>query len=171
MGSLKRRQKCLCRQAMRSLLSFLSLFVSLSHLRRRIEADISLTSNSSFGAGGTFGVHAHTTNGSIKIVYDDSPADSILKFDAHTTNSPVHAVLHPAYEGTFCLRTTLCKVVLDPLRDAEDPSGLGRRRRWSTHSVNKQAVCGGVDWSPSRNDGRAGSVDIKTTENLIRLSI
>ena len=116
-------------------------------------------------------MHAHTTNGSIKIVYDDSPVDSVLKFDAHTTNSPVYAVLHPTYEGTFCLRTTLCKVVLDPLRGVEDPLGLGRKRRLSTHSVNKRVKCGGVEWSPSRSDGRTGSVDIKTTDNLIKLSI
>lgn len=116
-------------------------------------------------------MHAHTRNGSIKIVYDDSPVDSVLKFDAHTTNSPVHAMLHPAYEGTFCLRTTLCGVVLDPLPDVEDPSGLGRKRRLSTHSVNKQVKCGGVKWSPSKSDGRAGSVDIRTTENFIKLSI
>ena len=146
-------------------------FSRLSYLPRLIEADISLSSKSSFGTGGTFGVHAHTTNGSIKIVYDDAPVDSVLKFDAHTTNSPVHAVLHPAYEGTFCLRTTLCEVVLDPLRDIEDPSGLGRKRRLSTHSVNKQVECGGVEWQPSKSDGQAGSVDIRTTDNLIKLSI
>jgi hypothetical protein len=97
--------------------------------------------------------------------------DSVLKFDAHTTNSPVHAVLHPAYEGTFCLHTTLCGVVLDPLRDIEDPSGLGRKRRLLTHSMNKQVKFGEVEWSPSRSDGRAGSVDITTTDNLIKLSI
>ena len=116
-------------------------------------------------------MHAHTTNGPIKIIYDDSPVDSVLKFGAHTTNSPVHAVLHPAYEGTFCLQTTLCEVILDPLRDIEDPSGLGRKRRLLTHSVSKQVESGGVEWSPSRSDGRAGSVDIKTTDNLIKLSI
>ena len=116
-------------------------------------------------------MHAHTTNGSIKIVYGNSPIDSDLKFDTHTTNAPVHAVLHPAYEGTFCLRTTFCKVVLDRLRDVENPSGLGRKRRWLTHSVNEHAVCGEVDWLPTRNDGRAGSVDIRTTDSLIRVSI
>jgi len=136
-----------------------------------IEADISLTSKSSVGTGGTFGVHAHTTNGPINIVYDDSPVDSVLNFDAQSTNAPVHAVLHHAYEGTFSLQTVNSEVVLDRLRNVEDPSGLGRRRRLSTQSVTKQLVYGEVEWSPSRSDGRAGSVDIKTTNNLIKLSI
>ena len=116
-------------------------------------------------------MHAHTTNGPINIVYDDSPVDSVLNFDAQSTNAPVHAVLHHAYEGTFSLQTTNSEVVLDRLRNVEDPSGLGRRRRLSTQSVTKQLVYGEVEWSPSRSVGRAGSVDIKTTNSFIKLSI
>jgi hypothetical protein len=116
-------------------------------------------------------VHARTTNAPITIVYDDSPVDSVLKFDASSTNSPIHAFLHDAYEGQFSLWTTNSKVILDNSRDVEDPSGRGRKRRLLTHSVNKQNVRGEVLWSPSRRDGRAGLVDIKTTNNLIKLSV
>jgi len=138
-----------------------------------IEADITLTSKSSPGTGGTFGVHARTTNGPVTIVYHDSPVDSVLNFGASSTNSPIHAVLHDAYEGKFSLLTTNANAVLDHLRDVEDPSGLGRERRLLSHSVNKQGhgMYGEVEWSPSRSDGRAGSVDIKTTNKLIKLSI
>jgi len=126
---------------------------------------------SSLGTGGTFGVHARTTNGPITIVYRDSPVDSVLNFDASSTNSPIHAVLHDAYEGEFSLLTTNSKVVLDHLRNVEDPSGLGRKRRLSSHSVNEQDARGEVEWSPSRSNGRAGSVDIKTTNKMVKLSI
>jgi hypothetical protein len=116
-------------------------------------------------------VHARTTNGPVTIVYHDSPVDSVLNFDALSTNSPIHVVLHDAYEGKFSLHTTNSNAVLDHPRDVEDPSGLGRERRLLSHSVNKQGVYGEVEWSPSRGNGRAGSVDIKTTNNLIKLSI
>ena len=116
-------------------------------------------------------MHARTTNGPITIGYHDSPVDSVLNFEASSTNSPIHAVLHDTYEGRFSLLTTNSKAMLDHSRDAEDPSGLGRKRRLSTHSVSKQDVYGEVEWSPSRRDGRAGSVDIKTTNQLIKLSI
>lgn len=116
-------------------------------------------------------MHARTTNGPITIVYRDSPVDSVLNFDASSTNSPIHAVLHDAYEGEFSLLTTNSKVVLDHPRNVEDPSGLGRKRRLSSHSVNEQDAYGEVEWSPSRSNGRAGSVDIKTTNKMVKLSI
>ena len=116
-------------------------------------------------------MHARTTNGPIMIIYRGSPVDSVLNFDASSTNSPIHAVLHNAYEGKFSLLTTNSKVMLHHPRDVEDPSGLGRKRRLSTHPVNEQDVHGEVEWSPSRSNEQAGSVDIKTTNGMIKLSI
>ncbi|KAI0002406.1 hypothetical protein BJV74DRAFT_815652 [Russula compacta] len=136
-----------------------------------IEADISLKSNSSLGTGGMFGVHTHTTNAPINIVYHDSPVDSILNFDAHSTNAPVHATLHRAFEGAFSLQTTNSEVVLDPSHNVEDPSGRGRRRVFSARSVSRQVVYGEIEWLPSRSDSRAGSVDITTTNDLLKLTI
>jgi len=135
-----------------------------------IEADISLTSKSSSGMGGTFGVHAHTTNGHIKIGYECAPVDSVLNFDARSTNAPVHVVLSPTYEGTFSLKTTNSRAVLDQPRNVEDPSGRGRKRLLSSHSPNKQVVYGELKWLPSRRDGHAGSVDIATTNDFVQLS-
>ncbi|KAI0256051.1 hypothetical protein BJV78DRAFT_1118294 [Lactifluus subvellereus] len=136
-----------------------------------IEADISLTSTSSPGAGGAFGVHTQTTNGPINILFDDSSVDSVLNFDAQSTNSPVHTVLHRAYEGTFSMQTTNADVVLDHSRNVEDPSGHGRKRRLFVHTVNRHVMYGEVKWVPSDNDSRAGSVNIATTNNLIKLTI
>ena len=88
-----------------------------------------LTSKSPLGAGAAFGVHAYTTNGPVKIVCGDSPVDFfVLDFKAQSTNSPVHAVLPHAYEGTFSLQTTNSRVVLDDSHRVEDPSGRGRER-------------------------------------------
>jgi len=152
-------------------LRFNPLFDLLSNPLSHIEADISLKSKSSSGTGGSFGVHAHTTNGFIKIVYDDSPVDSVLNSDVQSTNAPVHVALHRAYEGAFSLRTSNSPASLDRLRHVEDPSGRGRKRVLSNRSTNGHAVYGEVEWSPSSRDGRAGSVDVSTTNAFAQLSL
>jgi len=136
----------------------------------RIKADISLISNSPSGTGGAFGVGIHTTNSPIEVVYDDSPVDSVLKFNAVSTNSPLHAVLHRAYEGTFALATTNAGAVLDRLRDVEDPSGRGRERSLTKRSVGSY-ILGEVEWVPSSDYNRAGSVNLATTNDVITLAV
>ncbi len=128
-------------------------------------------SNSSSGAGGAFGVRTYTTNSPIEVVYDDSPVDSVLKFDAVSTNSPVHASLHRAYEGTFALATTNGGALLDRLHDVEDPSGKGRERSLTKRSVGRTRVFGKVEWEPSSDYNRAGSVDVATTNDMITLTV
>ncbi|KAI9441484.1 hypothetical protein H4582DRAFT_1810952 [Lactarius indigo] len=138
----------------------------------RISAGISLMSNSSSGTGGAFGVSTHTTNGPIEVVYDDSPVDSVLKFDATSTNSRVHAALHRAYEGTFALATTNSGVVLDRLRDYEDPSGRRRKRGLTKRYVGRNRVFGKVEWVPPSSDhDRSSSVNVATTNDVITLTI
>ena len=70
-------------------------------------------------------MRAHTTDSPFGTVYGDPPVDSVLKLDAVSTNSPVHAALHRAYEGRFAIATANAGAVLDCLRDVEDPSGQG----------------------------------------------
>jgi len=136
----------------------------------RIKADVSLISNSSSGTGGAFGVCAHTTNSPIEVVYDDSPVDSFLEFKAVSTNSPVRAVLHRAYEGKFALSTTNAGAVLNHLRDVEDPSGQGRERSVTKRSV-RSYISGSVEWVPSSDYTQAGSVNLATTNDMITLTI
>ena len=68
-------------------------------------------------------MRTHTTNGSIEIDYADSSVYFVLNFIAVLTNSPVHAGLHRAYEGTFALATSNAGTVPNRLRDVEDPLG------------------------------------------------
>lgn len=130
---------------------------------------MSLISNSSSGTGGAFGVRTHTTNSPIEVVYEDSPVDSLLKFSAVTTNSPVRTVLHRAYEGTFALATTNARAELDYLHDVEDPSGQGRKRGLSgLDSGNYHS--GRVEWVPTNHHDH-GSVNIATTNDKITLTV
>jgi hypothetical protein len=131
---------------------------------------MSLTSMSTPGTGGTFSVHTHSTNGPIKVIFGDSPVNAVLNFDAQSTNSPVHAVLHPAYEGTFSMHTTNADAVLDDSHKV-DPSGHGRRRRLFIDSASNRDMHGELEWLPSINDKQAGSVNISTTNALIKLTI
>jgi hypothetical protein len=144
--------------------------VLLQTTNGRIKADVSLISNSSSGTGGAFDVRAHTTNSPIEVVYDDSPVDSFLKFNAISTNSPVRAVLHRAYEGTFSLSTTNAGAVLDRLRDVEDPSGKGRQRSVTKRTVGRY-ISGKVEWVPSSDFNQAGSVNLATTNEMISLTV
>lgn len=115
-------------------------------------------------------MRAHTTNSPIEVVYDDSPVGSFLKFNAVSTNSPVRAVLHRAYEGTFALSTTNAGAVLDRLRDVEDPSGHGRERSVTKRIVGNR-ISGRVDWVPSSYYDQAGSVNLATTNEMITLTV
>lgn len=114
---------------------------------------------------------AHTTNSPIEVTYDDSPVDSVLKFNAASTNAAVRAVLHRGYEGTFALSTTNAGAVLDRLRDVEDPSGRGRERSLTKRFVGKNHIYGEVEWGPSGDIDRAGSVNIATTNDVISLTV
>lgn len=114
-------------------------------------------------------MRTHTTNSPIEVVYEDSPVDSLLKFSAASTNSPVHAVLHRAYEGTFTLSTSNARAILDYLAYAEDPSGQGRKRSLSGHDSGNHHS-GRVEWVPSNHYDR-GSVHIATTNNKITLTV
>ena len=145
-------------------------FCSLKIPLRRIKADVSLISNSPSGTGGAFDVGAHTTNSPIEVVYDDSPVDSLLTFNAVSTNSPVRAVLHRAYEGRFTLSTTNAGAFLDRLRDVEDPSGQGRGRGLTARD-ERNHISGRVEWVPSNDYNQAGSVNLATTNDKITLIV
>ncbi|SRR6266404_5994176 len=149
----------------------LATFYQLSSPLRHIKADVSLVSSSPSGSGGAFGVRTHTTNSPIEVVYVDSPVDSVLKFDAVSTNARVHAALHRAYEGTFALATSNAGAVVDRLRDVEDPSGQGRKRRVTRRSVERSHVFGEVEWVPSSDSNEAGSVNIVTTNSGVTLTV
>jgi len=99
------------------------------------------------------------------------PVDSVLNLDAVSTNSPVHAALHRAYEGRFVIATTNGGAVLDRLRDFEDPSGQGRKRSPTKRSVGRSRILGKFEWVQSSDYNRVGSVNMATTNDVITLTI
>ena len=92
---------------------------------RPINGTIALTSTES--TGGSFDVGAWTSNGKVEINFVDQPVDSELSLTARTSNAPIAALLHPAYEGKFRIATSIFRPSVIDL-GSKDPSGQGRER-------------------------------------------
>ncbi|KAI0305350.1 hypothetical protein B0F90DRAFT_1815577 [Multifurca ochricompacta] len=101
------------------------------------------TSNS-----GGFVVSAQTSNSPLDVKFSDHAADATLKLDARTSNSPAKVHLHPSFEGTFKLRTSIFGVNVNPDVKVEDPAGRGRKRRVNVKTIGRGAriVHGDAAW-------------------------
>jgi hypothetical protein len=137
----------------------------------RLNADLVLAAGTESGWGGAFGVAAGTTNSPLAVDVKDSPADSALTLDAHTSNGRAAATLHRAFEGTFHAHTTTGRVTLNT-PEVADPRGEGRERRvdelsWDKHSTS---VTGHVHWGDEEHKER-GAVVLTTTNAPAELTI
>lgn len=139
-----------------------------------INGDVALLSNTSTGTRGSYNVHARSANAPIQLSFPSAPAFSQLTLEARTANAPVHAHLHPTYEGAFDLTTSW--FVAPEVRwrpDAEDPAGAGRTHRALFEENRKGHVKGSVAWSPVL-DGqppRNGSVVLRTVNSPMSLEV
>ncbi|KDR84319.1 hypothetical protein GALMADRAFT_237095 [Galerina marginata CBS 339.88] len=134
-----------------------------------LHADISLTSAS--GTGGSFDITTTTSNSPLRVTFSDSPVDSRLSLKASTSNSPATVSLHPAYEGTFTVQTSLFGPTLRRKSDVEDPSGEGRERNVKFGSIGKgpRVLTGEVYWDEKRKD--EGAVSVRTSNSPVVLEI
>jgi hypothetical protein len=137
----------------------------------RLSAALVLAAGTESGWGGAFGVAARTTNSPLAVDVKDSPADSALTLDAHTSNGRAAATLHRAFEGTFHAHTTTGRVTLNT-PDVADPRGEGRERlvdelSWDKH---RTSVTGHVHWGDEEHKER-GTVVLTTTNAPAELTI
>ena len=95
-------------------------------------------------------VTARSSNGAIKLQYDDAPSGARLVSDARTSNGAASVVMHPAYEGTYEVSTSNSRPAVRDTRPA-DPLGRGRRRVVS-QTTSRGTVSGRVYWE--EGDGR-----------------
>ena len=121
--------------------------------------------------GGRFSLEARSTNGPLNIEFNkDAPVDSTLRLCASTTNSPVRAVLPPAFEGAFFLHSSLWpRPVVHADEHVEDPAGEGRQRIIETQYVGRGDAKGQVSWGPGTHP--RGSVNLATTNLSIMLEL
>jgi len=108
--------------------------------------------------GGKFIVSTDTSNSPLEVRFAEAPVDSVLHFSGRTSNSPAYAELHPTYEGSFHLQSSIFRPRIDVLPDVQDPKGEQRERKIEFSNVGKD-VSGTVRWD---SEGR-GSVELKTS--------
>ncbi|KII92128.1 hypothetical protein PLICRDRAFT_27375 [Plicaturopsis crispa FD-325 SS-3] len=127
-----------------------------------IESEVHLLKEKA--AGGKYNVDAQTSNSKIYVGFPTSPVDSILHVDARSSNSPAIVSLHPAYEGTFVVQSSMIGPSLEYSRGVEDPAGKGRQRRLEQRRVSRRGhIEGSVQWGDEKKD--AGSVSLKTSNS------
>ena len=133
---------------------------SLTLLIRRIDARTTLSSAS--GSGGTFNVTTRTSNGPLLVTFPDSPVNSTLNLDAHSSTSLVTIALHAAYEGSFDLHTSLAQASIRERVGVEDPTGEGRKRHVDIKRIVRGSASGNIYWGEGERKNE-GSVTASTS--------
>jgi hypothetical protein len=147
------------------------LSLTLGH-RSPLLAHLALISTRSDETNGVFFVDARTSNSPLALNFTEQPPDALLKLEAHTSNSPARVQLHPSFEGTFKLRTSIFPAFVSENDDVEDPAGRDRKRVVHVKTVGRGAriVHGDVEWVPEDEAvAPAGRVEVSTSHSPLRL--
>ena len=120
-------------------------------------------------SGGSFLIDTKSDTSGIRIKFDDAPVESTLVLTSKTSTGSISADLHPTYEGTFSLFSSLRSPVVNVNDEVEDPAGEGRKRTVKVHRARGRAVVGEVTWGDTRIDG--SRVDLKSDVGTPRLSL
>jgi hypothetical protein len=121
---------------------------------------------------GAFTVITRTSNSPLDVNFSDHAPDGLLKLDAHTSNSPVEVRLHPSFEGTMKLRTSLFAPTVSPELEVEDPAGRGRTRsvNVSTTGRHSRVVHADVEWKPEDEALKPdGKVEVSTSNSPLQV--
>jgi hypothetical protein len=121
-------------------------------------------------SGGKYKVSATTSNSPVTVKFPTSPIDALLKLQARTSNGHAYVDLHPAYEGSFGVRSSGFKPLLEE-HHAEDPSAEGRQRNVVVLDKGRYSVSGIAYWGTLDDDKLLGSVDVVTSNSRARLRL
>ncbi|KAF8911655.1 hypothetical protein CPB84DRAFT_1762498 [Gymnopilus junonius] len=134
----------------------------------KIEAHTSLTSAS--GSGGSFEVTTSTSNAPLVVTFPASPVDSKLNLKGSTSNAQAAVFLHPAYEGSFDLHTSLARPSVNRNPEVEDPTGQGRKRVLEISNYGRPSTTGNVYWGAGERKSE-GSVVVRTSISPVVLAL
>jgi len=132
---------------------------------------VSTFENSTSGA---FTVATRTSNSPLDVNFSDHAPDGLLKLDVHTSNSPAKVRLHPSFEGTFKLRTSLFAATVSPDLEVEDPAGRGRKRSVNVSTIGRysRVVHGDVAWKSEDEALKPDSeVEVSTSNSPLHVSL
>ncbi|KAF8748805.1 hypothetical protein RHS01_10515 [Rhizoctonia solani] len=107
--------------------------------------------------GKEFDASFFTTNGHLTVNVTSLPAGSKLFFDAHTSNAPASVQLHPAYEGTFELASSIVSPAVVVGEEKE-----GRKIEFEREG---RLVKGSV-WREDKGVREGGEVVVRTSNAL-----
>jgi hypothetical protein len=124
-----------------------------------LESNLTLLSEST---GGKFIVSTETSNSPLEVRFAEAPVDSVLHFSGRTSNSPAYVELHPTYEGSFHLQSSIFRPQVDVTPGVQDPKGEQRERKVRFSNVGKD-IAGTVRWVGDDDSEGRGSVELKTS--------
>ncbi|KAJ7496621.1 hypothetical protein FB451DRAFT_1208265 [Mycena latifolia] len=148
--------------------------LSLTTSNHVINSVINLDTTS--GTGGDFKVTAKTSNGRVDMRVASAPLDSVLTFDARTSNSAAAATLPTAYEGSWAVATSNAAVAVHRMENNErdpackgDADCKGRTRRMETRIASKGQAAGNVYWD--KKNANRGSATLRTSNAPVTINI
>ncbi|KAI0312001.1 hypothetical protein OF83DRAFT_1148206 [Amylostereum chailletii] len=151
--------------------------ITLATENAPIYANVSLASSAVSRGKGIFQVSARTTHAPSALVFSSSPIDSTLRLRSSTSDHPALVRLHPAYEGTFTLRSSGATPELVYSRAEADPAGQGRDRVVEVGEMKRGFLGGWTEWVESKvmvwagNARERGEIEVETTNSPARLEL
>ncbi|KAH8993594.1 hypothetical protein EDB86DRAFT_3103177 [Lactarius hatsudake] len=137
-----------------------------------LSVDLSLISTFENGTSGAFTVVTRTSNSPLEVNFSDHAPDGLLKLDAHTSNSPVEVRLHPSFEGTFKLQTSVFPATVSPDLEVVDPAGRDRKRSVNVSTIGRYSriIHGDVAWKPEDEALKPNSqVEVSTSNSPLHV--
>ncbi|KAF9479921.1 hypothetical protein BDN70DRAFT_878224 [Pholiota conissans] len=110
----------------------------------------------------------HASNGRVNVAMPRAmQPDGEVFLDVSTSNAPVSVFLHPEYEGTYDLRTTVADAELlwDP--DLRDPTGKGRKKTLIEESKDRTWKTGRMLWGDEQTID--GSIRVRSSVEPVKL--
>lgn len=113
-----------------------------------------------------------TSNSPIDVNFVSAPIDSLLQFDATSSNAPVRASLDKTYEGSFVVHTGpwFPANVFHDAAGEKDPAGMGRSRNVEMRAIGRGTVEGTAVWG-DREDKEYGKVVLTTNNSPVALHL
>lgn len=129
---------------------------------------MSLFDTGSSKEGSGFSVQSTTFNGRQDLVFDEHPVGASFSVDSKNFNGASRLALHPAFEGSFKLRSINSQPVVIQ-HDAKDPSGEKRQRHVDFRTVSNQ-VEGEVWWDSSEGKPESWAT-VQNTNGKVTLEL
>jgi len=147
--------------------AFIISLTDYCYFNRIIAANFSLSKQRSTIYTPFYEISTTTSNAGLEINFPDAPLDTRLKYQGKTTNGPVHASLHPAFEVFYKLLTTGREApTVEHRPGIEDPTGKNRTRVVTGDRIDNE-VSGKVLWGLYPR----GEVALETTNGPITLVV